>query len=119
MILLNKFYYLLYRSKKENALWYNNKYFKEEFIKDIEKLPNKIKISLEKGQIIDKEWNNDDNKLNLIINDCITIENNINNINLINEKIKNYKNVNNLKINFYPENEIEINSFLEKNKNLW
>ena len=95
---------------------YSNKYFKEEFINDIEKLPNKIKISLEKGKIVDKEWNNDE-KINLIINDCITIENNINNINLINDKIKSYKNDNNLKINFYPKNEIEINSFLQKIKN--
>jgi hypothetical protein len=78
-------------------------------------LPNKIKSSLEKGQIVYKEWNNDE-KLNLIINDCITIENSINNINLINDKIKSYKNDNNLKINFYPDNEIEINLFLEKIK---
>ena len=39
-------------------------------IKDREKLPNKIKITLEKGKNIDKEWDND-NKLNLIINDCL------------------------------------------------
>ena len=45
---------------------YNNKYIEEELIKKIEKLSNKIKISLEKGKIIDKGFDND-NKLNLII----------------------------------------------------
>ena len=33
-----------------------------------------VKLSLEKGKLIDKEWN-DKNKLNSIINDCINIEN--------------------------------------------
>ena len=37
---------------------YNNLFFKEELIKESEKLPNNIKISLEKGKIIDSEWNN-------------------------------------------------------------
>ena len=40
----------------------------------------------------------------------------MNKINLINEKIKSYKKDDNVKITFYPENEIEINSFLEKIK---
>ncbi len=38
---------------------YESIYFKEELIKESEKLPNKIKISLEKGKAIDKEWDND------------------------------------------------------------
>jgi len=50
---------------------YNNKYFKEELIKENEKLPNKIKKSIEKGKIIDKEWN--ENNLSSLINDCINI----------------------------------------------
>ena len=45
---------------------FNDKYINEEIIKESEKLPNKIKISLEKGKIIDKEWNNN-NKLNLFL----------------------------------------------------
>ena len=65
---------------------YNNIYFKEELIKESEKLPNKIKKSIEKGKIIDKEWN--DNNLSLLINDCINIENNIKEINIINDNIK-------------------------------
>ena len=36
---------------------YNNIYFKEDLIKQSEKSPNKTKKSIEKGKIIDKEWN--------------------------------------------------------------
>ena len=46
---------------------YNNIYFKEDLIKINEKLPNKIKKSIEKGKIIDKEWN--ENNLSSLIND--------------------------------------------------
>ena len=46
---------------------FENNYFKEELIKESEKLPNKIKIALEKGKNIDKEY--DKNKLNLLIKD--------------------------------------------------
>ena len=49
---------------------------KEEAFKESEKLPGKIKISLEKAQKIDKDWNNI-NQLNSFINHCINIENNI------------------------------------------
>ena len=64
-------------------------YFSEDIIKEGEKLPNKIKISLEKSKLIDKEYN--DNKLSLFINNCIQIENNINDINIINENMKKCK----------------------------
>ena len=66
---------------------YDELFFKEELIKESEKLPNKIKISLEKGIISDNDWN-DINKLSSIINDCINIENGIKDINLIDDKIK-------------------------------
>ena len=52
---------------------YDNVYFKEDFIKESEKLPNKIKISLEEGKLIDNDWN-DNNKLNSNINKCITLK---------------------------------------------
>jgi hypothetical protein len=55
---------------------YTSKYFNEDIIKKAEKLPKQIKISLEKGKLIDKEWDNDN--LHSYINDCINIENNIN-----------------------------------------
>ena len=65
---------------------FDNFYCNEDILKEAEKLPNKIKISLEKGKSIDKEWDN--NKLNFLINDCINIEKDIKTINKINEKIK-------------------------------
>ena len=37
--------------------YYNNTYYKEDLIKKCENLPNKIKKSIEKGKIIEKEWN--------------------------------------------------------------
>ena len=92
---------------------FDNLFFKGKKIKDIEKLSNNIKIILERGKAIDNEneWD-DDNKLSLLINDCINIENNIEYINLINTNLNeiNSKNIN--KIKFDPENEEEINNFV-------
>ena len=59
----------------------------ENLIKESELLPNKIKISLEKGKLITNNWKN--NKLNSLINDCLNIENNIRDINKINDAVKN------------------------------
>ena len=83
-------------------------YFDEKIIKESEKLPNKIKISLEKGKEIENNWNN--NTLPLLINNCINIENNINNIKSLNENIGK---INNLKIDikFHPQEE-GTNKFL-------
>ena len=76
-------------------------YFNEDILKENEKLPNSIKISLEKGKSIEKEWNNNNNKLNSLINDCINIENNIKNLNLINDSIKKYESIDSqLKFNY-------------------
>ena len=75
---------------------YNELFLGEDFIKQCEKLPNKIKKSLEIGKNLEEKWNNI--KANLLINDCLNIENNIKDINAINEKIKNYKTSN---IDFY------------------
>ena len=50
-------------------------YFGEDIIKKCEKLSKKIKISLDKGKLIDKKW--ESNNLYSNINDCINIENNI------------------------------------------
>ena len=55
---------------------FNEKYCDESIIKESEKIPNRIKISIEKGKKTDKKWNNNDNDLNILINDCINIENN-------------------------------------------
>ena len=72
---------------------YEKLYFNEEILTETEKLPNKIKISLEKGKLIDKEWDNN-NEIKCLINDCINIENDIKTINIINEKIKECKSTN-------------------------
>ena len=62
-------------------------YFKEELINESEKLPNKIKINIEKAKEININ-NNVINNLNYIINDCINIENFIKYINNINKNIE-------------------------------
>ena len=78
---------------------YNNIFIKDEIIKESTKLPNKIKTSLEKANLIDKDWNND-SKLSLCINECLNIENNIKYINEINDKIKQSQNYNEINIDF-------------------
>ena len=93
---------------------YDNIYFKEDIIKESEKLPNKIKKSIEKGKIIEKEWN--DNNLSSLINDCIIIENNINDINKINDNIKKSNINKNNKIEYNIEEE-QINNLLDTIKN--
>ena len=60
---------------------YEKRFFNEDVIKKGEKLPKKIKVSLDKGKQIDKEWDNDN--LASYINDCINIESNIKSINTI------------------------------------
>ena len=65
---------------------YDKSYFKEDIIKKGEKIYNLIKSFLEKGKLLNNEWN-DDNKLIERINDCLNIENNIKNIIEINEHI--------------------------------
>ena len=77
--------------------YYDENYLSEEIIKKSDKLPKKIKLSLEKGKLIEKEWK-DDSNLNILINDCINIENNLKDINIINDKIKKYEQTN--KINY-------------------
>ena len=88
-------------------------FFKEDIIKQGDKLPNKIANSLKKGKLIEEHWN--ENKLNSLINDCLNIENNIDNINKINESIKK-NNSNNIDLKFYPD-ENGINQLIENIKN--
>ena len=38
---------------------FNERYFNEEIINNGEKIPKKIKVSLDKGKQIDKEWDNE------------------------------------------------------------
>ena len=89
---------------------YNDKYFNEDIIKKGEKLPKQIKLSLEKGKSIDKEWDN--NNLYSYINDCINIENNIKTINLINESIIKYNSKNKAIFIFSPKDN-QLEKFME------
>ena len=93
---------------------YKKIFFSEDFIKNNEKLPDKIKKSLEKVKSIDENDWIDKNKIKFLINDTINVENNIENINLIKNKINNYNN-NSLieEIKFYSEEE---ENFIEKIK---
>ena len=92
---------------------YDNIYCNEDIIKECEKLPNKTKFYLDKGRMIEKEWNN--NKLSSLINDCINIENNIKEINIIKEKIQKCNSNKKIKIKF-NQKEDEINKFIENIK---
>ena len=70
-------------------------------------MPNLVKLSLEKGKIEEKEWE-DNKKINKLINDCINIEKTIKNINDIYDKIKIFNLNKELEIEFYPKiDEIE------------
>ena len=91
-------------------------YYKEDIIKESEKIPNKIKLSLEKTQTIDKDLE-DNNISSTIINDCIYIENTIMEINNIIENIKTCNNSINYQIQFCPEKDNKINYILEKIRN--
>ena len=68
---------------------YKEKYSNEEKFNKSEKIFKKLKLLIKKGKSTINEWDN--NNINLNINDCINIENNILIINEIKEKINNYK----------------------------
>ena len=94
---------------------YNNIFCDENIIKDGEKLPEKIKISLEKAESINNEWN-DTNKLGQIVYECINIENNINQLKIINKNIKKCSSNKDKDIKFYYYKQIDdfilnINNF--------
>ena len=59
---------------------------------------------MEKGKNIDKEWN-DDNVLNSLINDCIKIEKNIEEIKNIDSNIQKNNDSQYFDIMFFPEEE--------------
>ena len=95
---------------------YNVVYFNDEnIIKNIEKLPKIMEASLKKGKIIENEWNEEKNKLNSLINDCVNIENNIKDIKSLNDIITNYNSIK-ANIKFIPE-EKNINSLIDTIKN--
>ena len=90
--------------------------FKNINIKELERLPNDIKISLEKGKWINDEnkWNDNKNIYSLI-KDCISIEDNIKDINAINDNLKNDKINDKVEFNLSLENK-ELDNFIQKIK---
>ena len=97
---------------------FNKIYFKEDLIKECEKLPNKIKISLENGKKTIENWKeNENNKLNFLINDCLIIEKNIEYIDKL-EEIRKKSNLNDSsKITLFIPKE-EINELINSIKKL-
>ena len=96
---------------------YENTYINENTMKELYKLPNSIKNSLEKGNIANKEWNNAE-KLCSLLNECIAIENNITSINQSHELLKKSKEDMNINIKFYPEEKNDMNILLKENKRI-
>ena len=91
-------------------------FFNEELIKESGKLPNLIKLSLEKGKIQEDEQKNE-NKLIELINHCINIENTIIKIDSIYNKIQEYNSNKDTEVNFEPKNaDIENNLINEIKK---
>ena len=95
---------------------YKENFCDETIIKESDKLPNKIKKSLEKGNINENDWN-DANKLSSLINDCINIEMNIKNIKYLNDSIEKCKKINDIEIKFIVEDE-SIEEFINSVKTL-
>jgi len=91
---------------------YNNLGINEEIIRKSEKLPQKIKISLDNGKKLNDNWDNNEKKLNNKINDCINIENNIKNIIDIKKSVENNK-LKEVDISFLDENDEEVNYFIK------
>ena len=102
--------YLLLEVDKQFGELYSD----ENVIKEGNKISNKIKQLLKKCKNTNNNF--EKNNLNLFINNCITIENDIKNINDINKNIELIKTNINIDIKFKPENN-EIYKFLEPFKN--
>ena len=85
---------------------FNDIYLDENVLKKCEKLPNKVKYSLEKGKKIEDEYNED--KLALFVNQCLNIENNIKDIKTLDEKIDKCKKENDLEIIFDYKEQLNL-----------
>jgi len=92
---------------------FNNLYYKEDIIKQCQKLPNEIKNLLEIGKEINNKWNENEKLKN--INECINIENNVKKMKVIIENTNKSNLIKDIKIKFEEEN--KINKFIEQIKN--
>ena len=91
---------------------YDDIYIKEGQLKEFDKYPNKINIDLKKGKNTFENLIDDKNKLNLFINNCIEIENNLINFNQVDENLKKCKSEITTKIFFMPSEGNELNDFI-------
>ncbi len=103
--------------REDQLLLYVDKKFKKYYLKNEFKEGNdikkKIKENLDKSNLVNKEWNN--KKLNLLINDCIDIENSVSKLKEFEKKLINL-NSNNIKIKFFP-NDYDVNLLMNSLKN--
>ena len=95
---------------------YENYFFNKNFSKDIDKIENKLNLSINKGMLISNEYNNDEINFISLINDCILIEDCIKEINYLIENYEKYEKNETLAIDLKLKEE-EIN-FLNNIKNL-
>ena len=95
---------------------YENYFFNKNFSKDIDKIENKLNLSINKGMLISNEYNNDEINFISLINDCILIEDCIKDINYLKENYEKYEKNETLSIDLKLKEE-EIN-FLNNIKNL-
>ena len=96
---------------------YNKNFFSENHLKESNKLPTIIKYNIEKGKNVLDNWNEGEKngKLNLLINDCINVENNVLDLKNIQDKINSLTTKSTLQL-CVDYNDIEIIS--DKIKNL-
>jgi len=94
---------------------FNEIYFKQDLPKKSKKLLNEINILINKGMLIYCKWR--DEKLNLMIHDCIQFEDKVLNIYSVNETFKISDKLKNFQIKFMQEEENNINSILDMIKN--
>jgi len=96
---------------------YNKHFFSEYHLKECNKFPTKIKYNIEKAKNVLDNWDEGEKngKLNLLINDCINIENNILDLKNIQDKINSLTKKSTLQLSI-DNNDVEIIS--EKIKNL-
>ena len=92
---------------------FEKNFIKDEIIKEGEKLPNKVKASLEKCRNINIE----EVKLNSLINDCLNIEKDIKMIDNIKENINKYNEANILEVGFATDKKDEVNDLIDMIKN--
>ena len=95
---------------------YENYFFNKNFSKDIDKIENKLNLSINKGMLVSNEYNNYEINFISLINDCILIEDCIKEINYLKENYEKYEKNETLSIDLKLKEE-EIN-FLNNIKNL-